>query len=274
MPSNSNQVILRAEKVGKSYFTGMGLFGRAQKTVAALSDVSLSIRAGTTMALVGESGSGKTTLGRCIVGLHEPTEGRVFYRDRELSRRVFRRDLGVRKAIQMIFQDPAASLNPRQRVGAIIAEPLIVHRIAEGESARKRVTELLDAVGLGAGAAGKYPHEFSGGQKQRIAIARALSLEPEVLVCDEAVSALDVSVQAQIVNLLRDLQKERGLTYLFISHDMAVVRHIADEVAVMRAGRIVELAPTGELFSNPATDYSSALLAAVPRGISMHRQAA
>ncbi len=272
MPGRRGETILEVEKVGKRYPGGSGLLASGAKGVVALDDVSLRVRAGSTLAIVGESGSGKTTLGRCIVGLHEPSAGRILYRGTELSRTAFRRDGALRRAIQMVFQDPAASLNPRQRVGRIIAEPLLVHRLAEGAAAQRRVEELLDAVGLGMHAAHRFPHEFSGGQKQRIAIARALSLEPEILVCDEAVSALDVSVQAQIVNLLKDIQEARGLTYLFISHDMAVVRHIADEVAVMRGGRLVELGPSERLFADPKSDYARALLAAVPRGISMHRR--
>lgn len=264
--------MLRTEHVSKTYALGAGLFGRPTRSFKALSDVSIGIRAGSTMALVGESGSGKTTLGRCIVGLIEPTEGAIYFEGQPLSRRAFRGDFSIRRSIQMVFQDPAASLNPRQRVGAIVSEPLVTHGIASGAAARRRMFELLDSVGLGPAAASRFPHEFSGGQKQRIAIARALSLEPKLLVCDEAVSALDVSVQAQIVNLLRDIQRDRGLTYLFISHDMAVVRHIADEVAVMRAGQIVEQAPTDELFRNPLTEYTRSLLTAVPRGISMHRR--
>jgi ABC-type glutathione transport system ATPase component len=263
--------ILRVDNLGKTFAAGTSLFGRGTRPVVALSGVSLAIEGGTTMAIVGESGSGKTTLGRCIAGIHEPTEGRILFRGQALNRRAFR-DFRLRRAIQMVFQDPAASLNPRQRVGSIIAEPMVVHHICPAGEVAGRVEGLLDAVGLGARVAGMYPHEFSGGQKQRIAIARALSLEPEILVCDEAVSALDVSVQAQIVNLLKDIQKERGLTYLFISHDMAVVRHIADAVAVMRAGELVELAKTDDLFAHPQTAYTKALLAAVPRGISHHRR--
>lgn len=272
MPAEPSPILLSATGLAKTYPSGAGPWSRAGAAVVALSDVSLSVPRGATIAVVGESGSGKTTLGRCIVGLIEPTQGEILYRGQELSRRAYRRSPRLRRAVQMIFQDPSGSLNPRQRVGAIIAEPLSVHGIVPPARIAARVDELLHAVGLGGDAATRYPHEFSGGQKQRIAIARALSLEPELLICDEAVSALDVSVQAQIVNLLKELQRQRNLTYLFISHDMAVVRHIADEIVVMRAGRIVESGPTEDLIGNPQTDYTRALFQAVPRGISMHRK--
>lgn len=271
MVQESEPPIVRVQGISKTFPAAGGLFARHADPVIALSDVSLEVAAGRTLAVVGESGSGKTTLGRCIAGIHNPSSGSIFYRGQPISRSILRRDRKARRAIQMIFQDPAASLNPRQRVGRLIGEPLAVHAIVPPDQIARRVEELLDAVGLGATAATKFPHEFSGGQKQRVAIARALSMEPEVLICDEAVSALDVSVQAQIVNLLKDLQRERRLTYLFISHDMAVVRHIADAIAVMQSGRLVELGETEALFRAPRFPYTRSLLDAVPRGISLYR---
>jgi ABC-type glutathione transport system ATPase component len=263
--------IIAVRNLSKTFAPSRGLLGKLIAPVKALEDVSLSVRAGKTLAIVGESGSGKTTLGRCIAGLYEATAGSIAYRGRALSKQAFRRDITLRKSIQMIFQDPAASLNPRQRVRMILAEPLIVHGLVRNNEIDERVATLLRAVGLAPDAAGKLPHQFSGGQKQRIAIARALTLEPDVLICDEAVSALDVSVQAQIVNLLKDLQRGRTLTYLFISHDMAVVRHIADDVAVMKEGHLIETGPTEQIFSEPKTPYTRALLDAVPRGIALRR---
>ncbi|HRZ17969.1 MAG TPA: ATP-binding cassette domain-containing protein, partial [Candidatus Hydrogenedentes bacterium] len=226
--------------------------------------VSFSIPRGATLSLVGESGSGKTTTGRLVLRLVEPTSGEVSFDGTD----VLRADRGtlraLRKRMQIIFQDPYASLNPRMTVGGMLGEILRVHRLARGAAVAARVAELLDLVGLPGAAADRYPHEFSGGQRQRVGIARALAVEPEFIIADEPVSALDVSIQAQILNLLKDLQERLGLTYLFISHDLAVVRHISTHVAVMYLGRIVETAPAADLFAAPVHPYTKALLAAAP----------
>ena len=241
-----------------------GLFaGRA--TVRAVDEVTFAITPGETFGLVGESGCGKTTTGRCLLRLIEPTSGEIRFKDldvRALSSRELRQ---ARRHFQIVFQDPYSSLNPRMRVGAIVEEPLVIHKIGTRAERRAKVKSLFELVGLDPIAVAKYPHEFSGGQRQRIGLARALALEPSLVVCDEPVSALDVSVQAQVVNLLLDLQQRLGLTYLFIAHDLRLVRQICNRVAVMYRGRIVELAPAARIFDAPAHPYTRALLSAIPR---------
>ena len=246
-------------------FPGRGRWLRKRSGVRAVDDVSFSIAHGETFGLVGESGCGKTTTGRCVLRLIEPTSGEIRFKDmdvRALSSAELRR---ARRHFQIVFQDPYSSLNPRMRVGAIVLEPLEIHGIGTKDERIAKVQQLFELVGLDPSAMAKYPHEFSGGQRQRIGLARALALEPSLVVCDEPVSALDVSVQAQVVNLLLDLQKRLGLTYLFIAHDLRLVRQICDRVAVMYRGRIVELAPAEQIFVAPAHPYTKALLSAIPR---------
>jgi oligopeptide transport system ATP-binding protein len=241
------------------------LVSRMNATVRAVEDVSFELFQGETLGLVGESGCGKSTLGRTILRLLDPTSGTIVFDGQDVSRISQAALRPIRRRMQMIFQDPYASLNPRMTVEATLSEPIEIHRLASGSADRsKRVAALLDKVGLRAEAATRYPHEFSGGQRQRIGIARALAVEPRFIVCDEPISALDVSIQAQIVNLLQDLQAAEGLTYLFISHDLKVVQHICDRVAVMYLGRIVELATARALYSSPRHPYTQALLSAVP----------
>jgi peptide/nickel transport system ATP-binding protein len=248
----------------KKYFPVRTGFLRATTLVRAVDDVTLDIKRGETLGLVGESGCGKSTLGRLVLRLDEPTGGEIRFDGVDLGALDREGMTGVRKKMQVIFQDPYSSLNPRMTVGQIIAEPIRVHAILPKAQIQDRVAELLQVVGLFPYMALRYPHELSGGQRQRVGIARALAVNPRVIVCDEAVSALDVSIQGQVINLLEELQQRLGLTYLFIAHDLAVVRHISSKVAVMYLGRIVEYAPAEELFANPKHPYTQALLAAAP----------
>jgi len=243
--------------------TGFLGFGARQK-VLAVDGVSFAIQKGETLGLVGESGCGKSTLGRALLLLYRPTAGTVYFKGQNLLEMKGRDLRALRRNMQIIFQDPLSSLNPRMTVGNMIGEPIREHGLASGTEVRQRVEDLLKVVGLNPFFVNRYPHEFSGGQQQRIGVARALSLNPEFIVCDEPVSALDISIQAQIINLLEDLQEQFNLTYLFISHDLRVVRHISDRVAVMYLGKIVELAETDELYENPLHPYTSALLSAAP----------
>ncbi len=257
--------LVQAQELIKEFPAGsQGLLARRRLTVKAVDGVSLGIEQGETMGLVGESGSGKSTLGRLILRLLEPTSGRVIFDGRDLSM-VGRSEMRhLRRQMQIVFQDPYASLNPRMRVGSIVGEGIDIHKLARGREKEERLAELLRMVGLGPDALGRYPHEFSGGQRQRIGIARALAVNPRFLVLDEPVSALDVSIQAQIINLLQDLQEQLHLTYLFIAHDLRVVEHISRRVAIMYLGKIVELGTSEEIYANPRHPYTRALLSAVP----------
>ncbi len=241
-----------------------GVFRRQIGTVRAVDGLDFNIREGETLGLVGESGCGKSTVARAILRLYEPTAGSVRFRGEDIARLDGEPLRRLRRRMQMVFQDPQASLNPRMTVGSIVGEPLVEHGLGEGQELVLRVEALLDSVGLEPGFANRYPHEFSGGQRQRIGVARALALEPDLIICDEPIAALDVSIQAQVVNLLEELQQRHGLTYLFISHDLGMVRHIADRVAVMYLGKIVELAPSDSLYHEPLHPYTRALMSAAP----------
>jgi oligopeptide transport system ATP-binding protein len=260
-----SEPLLQVEHLAKHFPVGkVGLTGRPHHWLKAVDDVSFDLLRGECLGLVGESGCGKSTTARAVIGLHRPTAGSVKLDGVELANLSRHEWLPHRRRMQMIFQDPYASLDPRQTVGSILAEPLAIHAMGKPRDRRLRALALLDAVGLNPRYINRYPHEFSGGQRQRIGIARALALEPEILICDEPVSALDVSIQAQVINLLKELQERFQLAYLFIAHDLAVVRHICRRVAVMYLGRVVEIADRDELFGDPKHPYTRALLSAVP----------
>ncbi|MEI6286619.1 MAG: oligopeptide/dipeptide ABC transporter ATP-binding protein [Bacillota bacterium] len=261
-----SDTLIKLSNLTKHFNVEYSLFGKPTKIVQAVENVTFDIFRGETLGLVGESGCGKTTIGRTIVGLYEPTSGTAVYEGKDIHNELKSANhLAMKRKIQMIFQDPYASLNPRMTVGDIIAEPLIIHKICNGQSDRtERVHSLLRQVGLNPEHAGRFPHEFSGGQRQRIGFARALAVDPKFIVCDEPISALDVSIQAQVVNLLQELQQELGLTYLFVAHDLSMVRHISHRVAVMYLGALAELATRDDLYARPQHPYTKALLSAIP----------
>lgn len=257
-------IILQANHLVKTYTQSSGRFGFGSTQIKALDDVSLSLKAGSTLAVVGESGSGKSTLARCLLQLHPFDSGEVLFEGKDLAKLEASSLRSMRKNLQMVFQDPFASLNPRMRVGEIVGEGLLIHGLGSASEQKNKVQQMLERVGLSGSDALKYPHQFSGGQRQRIGIARALVLQPKVVVCDEPVSALDVSIQAQILLLLKELQREMQLSYIFISHDLRVVRHIADEMVVMHKGRIVEQGNVVEIYNAPQQAYTQQLLSAIP----------
>lgn len=262
--SEDKKVLLEVQKVKKEFVTSKSLTGKPLKIVHAVDSVDLTIYEGETIGVVGESGCGKSTLGRCILQLIRPTAGNVLYRGEDITKLNKEQMRQMRRKMQLIFQDPYASLNPRMTVLELIMAPLEAFGIGTMEERVKRVKEIMELVGMPENMMNRYPHEFSGGQRQRIVIARALVLNPEFVVCDEPVSALDVSIQAQVLNLLKKLQQQKGLTYMFVTHDMSVVRHISDEICVMYLGQMVEKCPSKELFKHPLHPYTQALLSAIP----------
>ena len=262
--ADGDDVLLRADNLVKYFpIKGTGLF-REKEYVHAVDGVSLSIRRGQTFGIVGETGCGKSTLARCVARLYDVTAGRIVFDGRDITKLSQRTMRPLRREIQMIFQDPIGSLNPRRRVGSIIGDPFAIHKLAAGSDRKRRVQELMERVGLNPEHFNRFPAEFSGGQRQRIGVARALAFQPKLIICDEPVSALDVSVQAQVINLLADLQTDFGLTYIFIAHDLSVVRHVSNSIAVMYLGKVTEVAPAEELFTVPRHPYTGALLSAVP----------
>jgi oligopeptide/dipeptide ABC transporter ATP-binding protein len=264
-PPKGSDSLVSAEHVVKHFpVRGARRIGAEREVVHAVDDVSFAVRRGETLGIVGESGSGKSTLARCLLGLYPVTSGKVIFDGHEVSSLSTRRLRPLRREMQMVFQDPYGALNPRRRVGSIIADPLAIHTNDSRAERRRHVQELMDRVGLNPEHYNRFPNEFSGGQRQRIGVARALALRPKLVVCDEPVSALDVSIQAQILNLLTDLQAEFGLTYVFIAHDLSVVRHVSDRVEVMYLGKVVESGPVADIYRSPRHPYTSALLAAVP----------
>ena len=258
------EVLMEVRNIKKWFPVKSGFFSNKKSYLKAVDDINITICRGKTLGVVGESGCGKSTLARTIMNLIPPTDGEVIFNGKDITKMSHKELRRARRDIQMVFQDPYASLNPRMRVKDILCEPIIIHNLTTKEEAMKKAENLLEMVGLDKSSMGRYPHEFSGGQMQRICIARALMLEPKMIICDECVSALDVSIQAQIINLLIRLQKQLGITMIFISHDLRVVRHISTEVAVMYLGKIVEYASTDELFDNPIHPYTKALISAVP----------
>ena len=264
--TNERTPLLKVEHLSKEFPAESGMFAKrfSKRVVSAVNDISFEIYPGETFGLVGESGCGKSTTGRTIMRLTKPTAGKVFFQGKDVAEMSKHEIKDMRREMQFIFQDPYASLNPRMTIGEIVSEPMTIHGVGTKEERIERVRELLDVVGLNPEHINRYPHEFSGGQRQRVGIARAFALKPKLIICDEPVSALDVSIQAQILNLMQDLQKELDLTYMFITHDLSVVYHISDEIMVMYLGQVIEKAPTEKLFANPVHPYTQALLSAIP----------
>ncbi len=258
------ETLIEIKDLTKFFPIKKGIFNKKISNVKAVDEVSFSIKRGETLGLVGESGCGKTTTGRTIIKLYEPTSGQIIYEGKDIAKLTHAQMMPYRKKMQMIFQDPYASLNARMTVGDIIGEPIDIHKLMGKKERLERIHYLLNRVGLNPDHANRYPHEFSGGQRQRVGIARALAVQPEFIVCDEPISALDVSIQAQVVNMLEDLQNDLGLTYLFIAHDLSMVKHISTNIGVMYLGKLVEIASSNELYKNPLHPYTKALLSAIP----------
>lgn len=259
-----HDVLLEVKNLKKYFPVRKGFFGGEKLNVQAVDDITFNIKKGETFGLVGESGCGKSTTGRTIIRLYDVTDGEVIFEGAEIGKMSEKEIKPFRKKMQMIFQDPYASLNSRMTVGDIVGEPLDIHGLAKGKERQERIYDLLNTVGLSKDHSNRYPHEFSGGQRQRIGIARSLAVNPEFIICDEPISALDVSIQAQVVNMLEELQDEMGLTYLFIAHDLSMVKHISDRIGVMYLGKLVEVAEAKELYNNPVHPYTQALLSAIP----------